>query len=194
MNTFKETQEQHELFCRNFENCHTAQTYNAFTIKRATSLVYGKLILWIFFAFIANNAGHAQIYQNALGLRVGVASGISFKHFISKTDAIELMVGFHHQSIQIGGLFQRHAQAFDIAGMQWYYGGGGFLGFYDGRYHPSWNAPGRFTVLGAMGVVGLEYKIEDIPISIGLDITPAIDIIPLTLPWVGVNVVLRYVF
>lgn len=174
------------------QTCNSADgTVNERKIFRAG---FSKMILLAFLTFFATQTSQAQYYDNAIGIRAGVASGISFKHFISNNDAIELIASFHHQSLQLGALYQRHAGAFDIQGMNWYYGGGGFLGFYDGRYHPSWGTEGRHTVLGVMGVLGLEYKIDEIPVSVGIDFTPAIDIAPITHTWFGYNVVLRYVF
>ena len=174
---------------------HTSNSAEGITIgRKAIRVGFCKMLLLAILTFFATQTSQAQYYDNALGIRAGVASGISFKHFLSNFDAIELIAGFHHQSLQLGALYQRHAGAFDIQGLNWYYGGGGFLGFYDGRYHPSWNADGRHTVLGVMGVLGLEYKIDEIPVSVGFDFTPAIDIAPITHTWFGYNVVLRYVF
>ena len=153
-----------------------------------------KIILIALIVAFSTHRAQAQYYDNAFGIRVGVASGFSFKHFVSNFDAVEAFGVMHLQAFQLGAMYQRHASAFDIRGMNWYYGGGGFVGFYDGRYHPSWNAPGRHTVLGVKGVLGLEYKIEEIPINVGLDFTPAFDLVPVSYPWIGINVVLRYVF
>lgn len=136
----------------------------------------------------------AQDYGTGIGARGGVFSGVSFKQFISSYDAFEVVGAFHYRGLFIAGMYQRHARAFDVPGLNWYYGGGAHVGFYDGRYHPHWNAVGNHTQIGANGVVGLEYKIDEIPISVGLDLIPSLDLIQVTRFWMGGGITVRYVF
>ncbi|HSV75429.1 MAG TPA: hypothetical protein VLH37_00195 [Bacteroidales bacterium] len=153
-----------------------------------------KIILSLCFVLLLVQAGRAQDYNSGIGIRGGVFSGVSFKQFLSDSDALEFVGAFHHRGLLLTVLYQRHVGAFDVPGLRWYYGGGGFVGFYDGVYHPSWDVEGGQTVLGASGVVGMEYKIEDIPISIGVDLIPSIDLIPVTRFWIGAGLTIRYVF
>lgn len=88
-------------------------------------------------------------------------------------------------------LYQRHVEAFDVPGLQWYYGGGGFMGFFD---DPDTNFDDDYTVLGAAGVVGLEYKIYEIPISVGIDLVPAIGLFPDVESYLNPGLTVRYVF
>ncbi|HSV87768.1 MAG TPA: hypothetical protein VLH61_03930 [Bacteroidales bacterium] len=153
-----------------------------------------RFILVVLFALLLVQIGRAQDYNSGIGIRGGVFSGVSFKHFLSENDALEFVGAFHHRGLLLTVLYQRHTNAFDVPGLNWYYGGGGFLGFYDGAYHPSWDVAGNQTVLGAAGIVGIEYKIEEIPISVGVDISPFIDIMPVTRFWTGAGLTVRYVF
>jgi len=134
----------------------------------------------LFVLFFAH-AGTAQDYQTGIGIRGGVFSGITFKQFISSYDAFEIVGAFYKDGLFLAGQYQRHARAFDVPGLNWYYGGGGHIGFYDSR-------------IGVNGVVGIEYKIDEIPISIGLDLIPTLDIIQVTHFWMGGGVTVRYVF
>jgi hypothetical protein len=77
-------------------------------------------------------------------------------------------------------LYEKHAPAFNAAGLQWYYGLGGHVGFYDGHYyydrHHEHYDDDRVYGVGVDGVLGLEYYIRDIPFTIGADIKPYINI------------------
>ena len=137
---------------------------------------------------------NAQDYKTGIGVRGGWFSGLSIKHFISGQDAIEGVIATHYRGIMLSGMYQRHTLAFDTPGLNWYYGGGAHLGFYD-RVNSPWFGSGRtgnFMTVGVMGVVGIEYKLEDIPVSIGFDITPALSIIGVTQFWFSGGLTLRY--
>jgi hypothetical protein len=149
-------------------------------------------LIMIFSVSLAN----AQDYRTGIGLRGGFFSGITFKHFVSQYNAVELVAAIHHRGPFIAGMYQMHTNAFDVPGLNWYYGPGAHVGFYQGRYRPGWfDEPGRnYVVLGVNGVVGLEYKIDEIPISLGLDITPALNIAEHFGFWIGGGITVRYVF
>lgn len=139
---------------------------------------------------------NAQDYNTAIGVRGGFYNGLSIKQFISRNNALEGIIAAHHRGLLLAGMYQIHANAFDAPGLNWYYGGGAHLGFYNRQYTPGWydNQSGSFSTFGIMGVLGLEYKIEEIPVVIGLDITPAFNIIGHTGFWINSGITLRYTF
>ncbi len=137
---------------------------------------------------------NAQDYRTGIGVRGGWFSGLSIKHFISETDALEGVLATHYRGVMIAGMYQKHTLAFETPGMNWYYGAGANLGFYDRVYSPWFGAEqtGNFLSVGVMGVVGIEYKLEDIPVSIGFDVTPAFSILGVTQFWFSGGLTLRY--
>lgn len=147
-------------------------------------------------AMLSIHSTQATEYKTAFGVRGGFYSGLTLKHFISGMDALEIVAATHYRGIILAGMYQRHAQAFDVPGLNWYFGGGGHLGFYDRSYSPWYgvNQTGNFSTLGVIGVVGMEYKIEEIPVTVGVDITPAFNLIGHTGFWINSGVVLRYTF
>jgi len=154
-----------------------------------------KIIVVALFSIISFVSVNAQDYQTAFGVRGGFYSGLSLKHFISESNAIEGVLATHYRGLLLAGMYQKHVQAFDVAGLYWYYGGGAHLGFYDRRYSPWYsNQSGNLSTLGVMGVFGIEYKIEDVPVTVGVDITPAFDIIGHTQFWINSGLTLRYTF
>ena len=121
-------------------------------------------------------------YSTGIGFRGGVASGLTIKHFIKSDAAIEGIIStrFRHRGTTITLLYEKHAQAFSVSGLQWYYGLGGHVGFYEGsyyydRHHKHYNDR-HVLGLGVDGILGLEYFIRDIPFTIGADIKPYINI------------------
>lgn len=109
----------------------------------------------------------AQNYRTALGVRLSSSdaalnSGISLKHFFGST-ALEALVTFG-DPFAIGALLEKH-QPTGPEGLSWFYGGGAYAGFGDKRN------------LGAQGIIGLDYKFQDVPINVSLDWKPELNII-----------------
>jgi hypothetical protein len=135
----------------------------------------------------------AQEYRTAIGIRGGFYSGLTLKRFITDTNAFEAVVAAHYRGVLVAGMYQIHRQAFDAPGLYWYYGGGAFAGFYNRADNPWFDSgTGNFTTLGILGVFGLEYKIDEIPITIGIDITPAFNLFGNLNFWYGSGLTLRY--
>ncbi|RAU82642.1 hypothetical protein [Pontibacter arcticus] len=139
-------------------------------------------------AFMLSLALGAQAqsgYSTGIGFRGGAASGLTVKHFIKSDAAIEgiLSSSFRYRGATVTVLYEKHAQAFNTSGLQWYYGLGGHLGFYEGRYyyhkkHKRYDEHYHDNVVGfgIDGILGLEYYLKDIPFTVGADIKPYINI------------------
>ena len=144
------------------------------------------LILIIGFTVIVN----AQDYNTGLGLRGGTAWGITAKHFISKTTAFEGFLYAHSRGFNVTGLYEIHYNAFDVDRLNWYFGFGAHIG--------SWNysdSDMNDFVLGADGVVGIEYSFTEAPINIGVDWNPYFNIIGYTGFFAGSGAIsIRYIF
>lgn len=127
----------------------------------------------------------AQDYKSGIGLRVGGTSGITFKHFFRHDMAVEGIAGFFGNGSSLTGMVARYTPAFDTKGLRFYYGAGAHIAFYNGRYRVNNNFwrdinyyDTRETVLGVDGVVGLEYKIDSLPLAISLDLKPLVEMGP----------------
>jgi len=147
----------------------------------------------------------AQDYHNALGLRAGFPSGITFKHFFSGDAALEIIAGrsWGYRGYMLTGLYEKHKQAFNVDGLYWFYGGGVHVGSFDGYYynygHRNKNYYyGRYydrvLAIGIDGIVGIEYKISDAPFTIGLDLKPSFDIVPFGYGDIDGALTVRYTF
>lgn len=150
-----------------------------------------KKLLLLFALVTATMTMKAQEYQTGLGLRLGgINRGITVKHFTGSTAAIEGILGFARHSVSITGLFEKHIPFPTAPGLSWYYGGGAHIGFFTGHYTYGYYHANKHDYdyfeedfdnsfyMGVDFILGLEYKFKDVPISLGLDVKPQIDIIP----------------
>ncbi|MCE3295517.1 MAG: hypothetical protein K0R65_1231 [Crocinitomicaceae bacterium] len=140
-------------------------------------LIY--LLPFLFFGTILR----AQDYNTAIGLRAGETSGLTIKKSIGNSSALEGILGFWRHGVSATLLYERYMPTANIAGLSWYYGGGGHAAFentfYRGYY---WYNGDRYYYyenggmgLGIDGIVGLEYKIPRAPIAFSLDIKPFVE-------------------
>lgn len=144
--------------------------------------------------FIASAAG-AQDYNTGIGFRGGTFNGITLKHFVGSNNAIEGILSTRWQGLKVTGLYEIHQQAFDTPRLNWYYGVGGHIGFWnDDHYNPRYGDR-AYTVIGVDGIIGIEYNIEPIPFNISLDWKPYFDFIGYTGIWVDSGALsIRYIF
>ncbi|MTB49476.1 hypothetical protein [Lewinella sp. W8] len=121
--------------------------------------------------FFGQSEVFAQPFKSAVGLRLGYPWAASYKTFVSETNAVEVYAsyrGFTGWSwIGLNGAYQIHNDLGSTEGLQWYYGGGGGIQF--------WNA-GSSDVSGTLitvsGYLGLQYTFQDTPISVTADWVP----------------------
>jgi hypothetical protein len=138
----------------------------------------------------------AQDYTTGIGVRGGFSNGLTIKHFISERAAIEGIISSRWKGFNLTGLYEIHQQAFDVEHLNWYYGAGGHIGFWNGKDTP-WadNNDDDYTVVGIDGILGIEYNFQEIPINISLDWKPTMNIIGYSGFWGdGGAFSVRYIF
>jgi hypothetical protein len=137
---------------------------------------------------------YAQDYKTGLGLRLGTGTGFTIKHFLNEKSALEGLLLTRWHGFDITGLYEKHAEAFDTDRLQWFYGFGAHLGFYNGDY-VEWGEPGStYNVLGIDGIIGIEYSFTEAPINLGLDVKPALNLIGYSGFWADFGLSVRYIF
>lgn len=137
--------------------------------------------LFFLFAFLGavlfSNAIQAQSYNSAIGLRLGVPLSVSYKTFLSESNALELFAGFRgytgYSWVNVGALYQIHKPINGVDNLQWYFGGGASAFFYNYNNGFNFGDSGSFG-LGIMGNLGLDYKFDNTPINISADWVPTI--------------------
>ena len=144
-------------------------------------------------------------YNTGIGLRGGGwSSGLTVKHFLSsgKGVAIEglLTTEYKAKGGRLTILGEKHLNVADVKGLQFYYGAGFHAGAYQGRYYfadERFYYNGRnsdvylvrngkngtyiydettYLAIGADLILGLEYKLPDLPFVVGVDYKPFFEV------------------
>ncbi|HLR36598.1 MAG TPA: hypothetical protein VK084_01025 [Chitinophagaceae bacterium] len=139
------------------------------------SLLVLAVAVFSIFAFSKHSDAQAMghDYRLGLGVKVGYWGGaaIDAKYFFRSDRAIEGILGFGSDWFTITGLYEFHGPISGAPGLKWYAGPGAHIGFWNSGYH---DADGAF--FGIDGVLGLDYKFNNAPIDLSIDIQPAISI------------------
>lgn len=138
-----------------------------------------KLIILTLFSTAIIFTASAQAYKTGLGVRLSssaamVNNSISLKHFLNERSAIEALFSFG-DPLAIGALYEIH-KPFSTEGLQWFYGGGGYLGFVK-SWNPNKQKNETDANFGAQGVLGLDYKFTNIPLNLSLDWKPELNLV-----------------
>lgn len=125
---------------------------------------------------------NAQDYKWAAGLKFGgYENGISGKYFMQSNVALEGILGFRSHGVVVTGLYEIHQPAFNVDKLKFYYGFGAHLGSIGSGPYRRFNGDDRIyndarILLGADGVLGLEFVIPQSPIAVSLDLNPRIEL------------------
>ena len=156
-----------------------------------------KIVLTCFIVFCLASISYAQDYNTGIGLRAGFETGLTVKHFLGETSALEGILATRWRGFEITGLYEIQNPAFHADRLDWFFGFGAHIGFWNGDYtHDYWGYPGRtYSVVGIDGILGLEYNFKEVPINIGLDWKPAFNVIGYSGWWGdGGALSIRYIF
>lgn len=129
----------------------------------------------------------AEDYGTGIGLRFGgLSGGLSVKGFTDTRNALEGIASFGRHSFILTGLYEVHFPVNEANGLSIYAGGGGHMGFFGhrGTYliyknrGEKWYVydEGRTVVVPGLDLIaGLEYKIQNAPLVVGVDLKPFVD-------------------
>lgn len=139
--------------------------------------------------------GNAQDYNTGIGLRGGFSNGLTVKHFISEKAALEGILASRWSGFEITGLYEIHHRAFDTDRLNWYYGFGAHIGFWNGKKVPWSENDDQYTVVGVDGILGLEYNFREVPINLSIDWKPELNFYGYSGFWAdGGALSIRYIF
>jgi len=111
----------------------------------------------------------------------GYENGISGKYFIDNSTAIEGIIGFRNSGVVITGLYELNMEAFNVPALKFYYGFGAHIGAIGNGVYRRFSGNNELynnnqLLLGADGVIGLEYMLPNAPIAVSLDLNPRIEV------------------
>ena len=127
----------------------------------------------------STNLVSAQDYKTALGVRLSSSNAmqnnsISIKQFINEKMAIEGLFTFG-DPLALGALLEFH-KPLSAAGLTYFYGAGGYIGFIK-TVNTTTQKSSTDANFGAQGVIGLDYKFNNIPLNLSLDWKPELNIV-----------------
>lgn len=126
------------------------------------------ILFTVTFLQAQSSSTNSSSYKTALGVKVLDGGGITFKHFVSGNNAVELIGFFWNRGTRITGLYEIHGSISGATGLKWYIGPGAHIGFYNTKY-------GNGSFAGIDGVLGLDYKFKGAPINLSLDWQPSFE-------------------
>jgi len=125
-------------------------------------------------------AVQGQNYNTGLGVRLGYFNGITVKHFVSESNALEGIASFRWNGFIITGLYEWQKPIKGAPGLDYEIGFGAHLGAFGDRRNGWWddddfdgNPDDNFTLFGVDFIAGLEYTFAEVPFNLALDWKPA---------------------
>ncbi len=132
-------------------------------------------------------------YNRAIGIKFPGGFAVSYKQFLQQYQNVEAEAMFWNNGFRAVGLYEFNWDIQGIDGLRWYIGPGAHIGFWNNDNSKKSNS--SKAGIGIDGVIGLDYKIADLPINVSLDWQPSVDVIGSTgtgLAYGGIGV--RYTF
>lgn len=152
------------------------------SLQKSTLLI--SLFSGLFFLLMFSPVqAQTQSGSFSLGIRAGDPTGITGKYFLRDNHALEGIVSFWPYGPAFTALYEIHAEAFNVPGLNWYYGAGAHVRYYRAAWYRrnlDWYYPSRVYTggvgVGLDAILGISYKIAPIPISVSLDFKPTLEI------------------
>ncbi len=116
---------------------------------------------------------HAQQYIGSVGLRLGTPIGGAGKYFLTEWHAVEGIFATSWDGFSATVLFQKHWLVKRRTPLFGYYGAGAHVGFWDSNA-PWVDSSIRKAIYGVDAVIGMEYIMDEAPISVSVDWIPAL--------------------
>ncbi len=130
---------------------------------------------------------NSQEHRHAISGRVGLSSGIAYQIMVDEFRGYKGMLSFREGGLQLTALIESYRPLYlKFTDKMYYYTGmGAHIGFtrYPPRrglfvnpfryYYGGYNGSGHFApVIGLDAIIGLEYRLDRIPLTFSLDIKP----------------------
>lgn len=123
-----------------------------------------------------------QLYETGVGARLGYFNGLTVKHFLQEGRAVEGILSTRWNGFIATGLYEFQRPFSDAGNLEWYYGGGAHIGFWQTGSYPHGTADTR-SVIGLDLILGVEYTFDEFPFCLSLDWKPAFNLIGDTEWW-----------
>ena len=129
----------------------------------------------------------AQDRRHAVGLRMGGTFAVTYDYLHNEFSGFSGMMSFREKGVQVTGMLKFYRPAFErVTDRFWWYAGvGGHVGYHKWTEYFSVNQ-GIYTyyyefnryspVMGLDGLIGLEFRMDILPICFGVEYMPYFDL------------------
>ena len=123
------------------------------------------------------SSGQRGMLDNAVGIRAGLGSGVTFQHFTSNRNAFEVIAYQRFGAANLTVLAQAHEQMFDVRGLRYFYGAGAHVWVFNKNSVLQDNILRENSyALGIDAIVGMAYYLHSIPLQFSVDWKPGINL------------------
>lgn len=150
-----------------------------------------KYLLIIALAFLSQ-LSWGQAYSTGIGFKGGYPGygGLNLKHDFGGVFG-DFTIGGSNNYLSLSAIAEKQ-QTLE-GNLDWYVGVGAYLNSWRNSYYYKDKYYDHGAAVGAVGVLGIEYTFDELPINIGLDAGPAVNIVPYFGVGFGGNIAIRYV-
>jgi hypothetical protein len=151
-----------------------------------TQIMKSRIIIILIIGTISLQSLYAQDYdyEFGIGARLGLAYGLNAKYFLRLHpttrvhNALEGMLTTRYEGANATVLFEHHRDAFNTQGLNLYFGGGVHFGVWNSSA-VDWDTEktGYNPYTGLDAIIGMEYVIADLPVSVSLDWKPSVNFV-----------------
>jgi hypothetical protein len=125
------------------------------------------------------SASSAQrgMLDNAVGIRAGLGSGVTFQHFTNNRNAFEAIAYQRFGAVNLTLLAEAHEQMFDVRGLRYFYGAGAHVWVFNQNSVLQDNILRENSyALGVDAIVGMAFYLRSIPLQFSVDWKPGINL------------------
>jgi hypothetical protein len=141
-------------------------------MKRLSSF----LVVMIIAVSASAQMNESSAYRTALGVKV-YPGAITVKHFYKSNHAVEALGYISSDGFRLTGLYELHNDINTVPGLKWYIGGGAHFGVWSDTWKTKYPTRDAGMSVGIDGVIGLDYKLEGVPLNLSFDWQPSFNII-----------------
>jgi hypothetical protein len=156
-------------------------------MKKGLFLVFFYTIIVAHFTFAQNysssntdksqNFSNANTYSRAFGVKM-YPGALTYKKFNKQNIATEAIGYFNLDGFSLTMLKEFHTPVIDVENLSWYYGYGAHLGIWSDEWKKNNVKTGNSNIaVGLDGIIGLDYKFNNVPFNFSIDWQPSFSII-----------------
>lgn len=127
---------------------------------------------------------NAQGYQKSLGLRGGLSSGLEYRYYINDENSYKLLLSTRDRGLQLHAMkeFHRYDLFYFSEQLVFLFGAGIHTGYQTWDvvhlvdFNKLWFSTHSAFIAGVDGLAGLEYVLYEIPVSLGVEVKPYLDL------------------